>query len=167
MQRLWSPWRSKYIESFSERDDESDKRCVFCQKLSEEDDTKNLVVSRSDLSAIIMNIYPYNSGHLMVVPFKHANSLDELTRDEEMDIVQQIKLAVKILTSALHPDGFNIGVNLGRVAGAGIADHIHYHIVPRWEGDTNFMPVLADTKVISEDMSHTLVKLRKALAEIS
>ncbi|MGC8594858.1 MAG: HIT family protein [Candidatus Kryptoniota bacterium] len=165
MDRLWSPWRSKYIESFSEEDNGNGKPCVFCEKLSGEDDTGNLVVCRSELSAIIMNIYPYNSGHLMVVPFKHASSLDDLTNAEEMDIMQQIKTAVKILTSALHPDGFNIGVNLGRVAGAGIADHIHYHIVPRWEGDTNFMPVLADTKVISEDMSQTLVKLRKALSE--
>lgn len=167
MNRLWSPWRSKYIESFSERDNGSEKRCVFCDKLSEEDDTKNLIVCRSEFSAILMNIYPYNSGHLMVVPFKHASSLDELTNEEETDIMQQIKLAVKILSSSLHPDGFNIGINLGRVSGAGIADHIHYHIVPRWEGDTNFMPVLADTKVISEDMSNTLIKLRKALSEIN
>ncbi len=166
MERLWSPWRSKYIESFSERENGKEKVCVFCQKLAEHDDERNLIVYRSALSAIIMNIYPYNSGHLLIVPFAHKGTFEELTDDENADVMRQTRLAIKLLRLASHPDGFNFGANLGRVSGAGIAEHVHFHVVPRWEGDSNFMPVLADTKVISEDLYGTLRKLTDALATI-
>ncbi|MCL4510225.1 MAG: HIT domain-containing protein [Bacteroidetes bacterium] len=166
MERLWSPWRSKYIESFSERENGKEKVCVFCQKLAEHDDERNLIVYRSDLSAIIMNIYPYNSGHLLIVPFAHKGTFEELTDDENADVMRQTRLAIKLLRLASHPDGFNFGANLGRVSGAGIAEHVHFHVVPRWEGDSNFMPVLADTKVISEDLYGTLRKLTNALASV-
>ncbi len=164
MNRLWSPWRSKYIESFSPKENANQKVCVFCEKLAEHNDEENLIVYRSPLSAIMMNIYPYNSGHLMVVPFAHKSAFEDLTSQENVDVMDQAGLAMKLLRITSHPDGFNFGANLGRISGAGIDDHVHFHIVPRWSGDTNFMPVLADTKVISEDMQATLKKLTDALA---
>ncbi len=163
MERLWSPWRSKYIESFS-KENGKEKVCVFCEKLSGNHDEENLVVSRSELSAIIMNIYPYNSGHLMIVPFAHKSSFEELTDEENSDVMSQSRLAIRLLRVASHPDGFNFGANFGRVSGAGIDEHIHFHIVPRWNGDSNFMPVLADAKVISEGLQDTFRKLTEALA---
>lgn len=166
MERLWSPWRSKYIESFSEKQNGSEKRCVFCEKLSEKDDEKNLVIYRSPLSAIIMNIYPYNSGHLMIVPFAHKASFEELTEEEGHDVMKQTRLAMKLLRLTSNPDGFNFGANLGRVSGAGIDEHLHFHIVPRWSGDVNFMPVLADAKVISEGLEQTYKKLSEALLSL-
>lgn len=162
MERLWSPWRSKYIESFSEKQNGSEKTCVFCDKLSETDDEKNLIIARSSLCAIIMNIYPYNSGHLMIVPFAHKSSFEELTDEEHLDVMSQTRLAIRLLRLTSHPDGFNFGANLGRVSGAGIAEHVHFHIVPRWSGDVNFMPVLADAKVISEGLDQTYKKLTEA-----
>ncbi len=113
-----------------------------------------------------MNRYPYNSGHLMVVPYKHTSSLTRLTDDEHLEILHAIQRSLKALGSTVSPHGFNIGVNLGRASGAGIADHVHYHVVPRWTGDTNFMPVFADVKVISEDMKQTWRRLRKAMKDL-
>ncbi len=164
MDRLWSPWRSKYIESISEKGDGTQKECIFCEKFSERDDRQNFVVYRGTLSAIMMNIYPYNSGHLMVVPFAHKGSFEDLTDEENTDVMSQVRLAIKLLRMTCHPDGFNFGANLGKVSGAGIAEHVHFHIVPRWNGDTNFMTVLADTKIISEDLPDTFKKLTDALA---
>ncbi len=163
MEHLWSPWRSKYIESFSEKADGKGKSCVFCDKLSERDDEKNLIVCRSTLCAIVMNIYPYNSGHLMIVPFAHKGDFEDLTEEENIDVMRQTRLAIELLRLTSHPDGFNFGANLGRVSGAGIADHVHFHVVPRWSGDVNFMPVLADVKVISESLDQTYRKLTAAL----
>jgi ATP adenylyltransferase len=163
MERLWSPWRSKYIESFSEKHDGDEKTCVFCDKLAGNNDEKNLIVYRSSLCAIIMNIYPYNSGHLMIVPFAHKGTFEDLTDEENSDVMRQTGLAIRLLRLTSHPDGFNFGANLGRVSGAGIAEHVHFHVVPRWSGDVNFMPVLADAKVISEDLGKTYRKLTDAL----
>jgi len=165
MERLWSPWRSKYIASFADKDSGKTKGCVFCDMLAEKEDEKNLIVYRSPLSAVIMNIYPYNSGHLMVVPFAHKGSFEELTEEENADVMRQAQLSIKLLRLTSHPDGFNFGANLGRVSGAGIDDHVHFHIVPRWKGDVNFMPVLGDTKVISEDLHDTWKKLTDAAAK--
>ncbi len=166
MERLWSPWRSKYIESFSKKENGKENVCVFCEKLSEQDDEKNLIISRSALSAIIMNIYPYNSGHLMIVPFSHKSSFEDLTEEEGADVMRQSRVAIKLLRLTSHPEGFNFGANLGRVSGAGIYEHVHFHVVPRWNGDTNFMPVLADAKVISEGLEVTFKKLTEALASL-
>jgi ATP adenylyltransferase len=164
MQRLWSPWRSKYIESISEKNDGVTKKCIFCEKFSEQDDEKNLVVYRGTASAIVMNLYPYNSGHLMIVPFSHKGDFEELTDQENADVMVHVRLAIRLLRMTCHPDGFNFGANLGKVSGAGIAEHVHFHVVPRWNGDTNFMSVLDDTKVISEDMHETYRKFREALS---
>jgi ATP adenylyltransferase len=163
MERLWSPWRSKYIQSFSEKHEVKEGSCVFCDKLSENDDEKNLIVRRSSKCAIIMNIYPYNSGHVMIVPFAHKGVFEDLTEEEHLDVMSETRLAIQLLRMTSHPDGFNFGANLGRVSGAGIAEHVHFHVVPRWNGDVNFMPVLADAKVISEGLDQTYRKLTEAL----
>lgn len=158
MKNLWSPWRSKYIEFFSGKNES--KGCIFCNMLScnpSSDD--NLVVEIDENSMVVMNLYPYNNGHLMIVPKRHLSKFSELNDDELMECNKKLQLYEKILSELINPDGFNIGVNLGRVSGAGIDDHIHFHIVPRWNGDTNFMPVLGEVKVISQD----LLTLKKML----
>lgn len=166
MERLWSPWRSKYIESFSEKTEGKERVCVFCEKLAQNDDENNFVVYRSSLSAIIMNLFPYNSGHMLIVPYSHKATFEELTDEENVDVMRQTGLTIKLLGLTSHPEGFNFGANLGRVSGAGIADHVHFHVVPRWSGDVNFMPVLADAKVISEGLDQTYKKLTEALRSL-
>ncbi len=159
MEKLWSPWRSQYIETFKEEQKEALPGSLFTRILNENDDRKNYLLYRGKTAFIIMNLYPYNSGHLMIVPYNEARSLDELDSDTRLEMFSLLDLGIKALTDAIKPHGFNIGANLGRVAGAGIEDHIHFHIVPRWNGDTNFMPVLNDVKVISEEMGKTYDKL--------
>ncbi len=166
MERLWSPWRSKYIDSFSKKEEGKEHECVFCEKLAQKEDEKNYVVYRGPLAAIIMNIFPYNSGHMMVVPYSHKGSFEELTDDENLDVMRQTGLTIKLLRLTSNPEGFNFGANLGRISGAGIADHVHFHVVPRWNGDVNFMPVLADAKVISEGLDQTYKKLTGALRSL-
>ena len=164
MDRLWSPWRSQYIESFNEKKDEPEDFCLFCDVFeTPEKDEEKYVLYRGELCYVIMNLYPYNSGHLMVVPHRHLSSLTVMTDDEYLEIMRVIKKCSEALTKTMNPHGFNVGANIGRVSGAGIDHHIHFHIVPRWNGDTNFMPVLGDTKVISEEMSKTYRKLKKHL----
>ncbi len=163
MQRLWSPWRSAYIETFKKPARKGRRKLsLFARAARANDDEANLVVWRGKRCFVMMNKFPYNSGHLMVAPYRQTGRLEDLTPEELLEMMQTAQRAVKALTGVLHPHGFNLGMNLGRVGGAGIADHIHLHIVPRWNGDTNFMPVLADTKVISEDIRKTLEKLRKS-----
>ena len=159
MNHLWSPWRMTYIES--NKNDE----CVFCTAISEKDDEKNLIVFRGRLVFVILNRYPYTSGHLMVVPYRHTASLNDLdaeTRAELMDVTNQ---AAEVLKLAYNPQGFNLGMNIGEVAGAGIADHIHMHVVPRWGGDTNFMSSLADTRVLPETLADTYARVSSAWQE--
>ena len=171
MKRLWSPWRSQYIATFARepRRNRSVSRrrrdCVLCTAARARKDERKLVLWRGKHCFIIMNRYPYNSGHIMVVPYKHASSLTRLADDEHLEILHAIQRSLKALESTVSPHGFNIGVNLGRASGAGIDDHVHYHVVPRWSGDTNFMPVFADVKVISEDMKRTWRRLRKAMKD--
>ena len=162
MERLFSPWRSKYIESFSKSKDEKEE-CILCTAYQDRNDEERLIVARGKLCFVLMNLYPYNSGHLMVVPYRHVPSFMDLSDDEMMEIMSLIRTMIKKLQSVSHPEGFNIGSNIGRAAGAGIDQHIHFHIVPRWSGDTNFIPVLSDTKIISEDMKVTWKKLKEAL----
>ncbi len=163
MEKLFSPWRSQYIASFSQPSAQPGQ-CVLCIPRDPSVDDERLIVTRGRHSFVIMNLYPYNSGHLMIVPYRHTSTLEDLTEGESAEIMAFLKTLTRALKAVSHPDGFNIGSNIGRTAGAGIDQHLHFHIVPRWSGDTNFMPVLADTKMISEDMKETLVKLRKALA---
>ena len=164
MKRLWSPWRSKYIESFSKK--KRPKACIFCGAKEEPNVKERLIVWKGKECFILMNVFPYNSGHLLVVPYRHRASLQDLNDSESLDLMNGTKIAVALLKKVAHPEGFNVGANLGRVSGAGIEDHVHLHVVPRWRGDTNFLPVLSDTKLISEDIEKTYKKLRTAVKKI-
>jgi ATP adenylyltransferase len=165
MKNLWSPWRSQYIESFFEQT--ANKNCIFCEMFNQNiEDDKSLVVYKDDASLIALNLYPYNNGHLMIAPKKHTGDLLSLTKDDLRNIYEKIQLAAKALNSVMKPHGFNIGANIGKVAGAGIDDHIHFHIVPRWNGDSNFMPVLGEVKVISQDLLTTKLNLKKEIKNI-
>jgi ATP adenylyltransferase len=155
---LWAPWRLEYIA----QPDESEG-CVFClEAAGEVADDESLVVARGETAIALLNKYPYSSGHLMAAPRRHVGSFAELSDDETLEIHALARRALTALERLYGPDGFNLGWNLGRVAGAGIADHVHLHVVPRWSGDTNFMPVLADTKVIPEFLLETRDRLREA-----
>ena len=165
MNKLWSPWRSKYIDSFNTNDEPD--QCIFCEAMDQNiEDKKSLVVHKTDHTFTLLNLYPYNNGHLMVVPNRHIDEFSELTDDESVEIMQELKLAKSALTEIYNPQGFNVGANLGRASGAGIDEHLHFHIVPRWNGDTNFMPVLGEVKVISQDLIETKSKLLKAYAKL-
>ncbi len=157
MDRLWAPWRMEYLMS------ESADGCIFCDKPAENDDRKNLILLRTESSFIIMNAYPYNNGHLMIAPFKHAATLTELEPAERCDLIETVTRAEGILERAFAPQGMNMGINLGHCAGAGVPGHVHVHIVPRWEGDTNFMPVLGETRVIPELLLQTYDRLLEHL----
>ena len=151
MEHLWAPWRMVYIEQTRDKDE----KCVLCDKPREAQDKANLILFRGLFNFVIMNAFPYNSGHLLVAPFKHTaylSSLEAVALHEHIDLVSR---CADILKEVLKPAGFNIGLNLGRIAGAGIDRHLHSHIVPRWEGDTNFMPVLADTRVVNQAIANT------------
>jgi len=161
MQRMWSPWRSRYIDTFRSPKKKG-KESLFTSAAKARDDTKHLIVWRSPHCFVIMNRYPYNSGHLMIVPYRQLSDFQALTVEELADVMVTAQRAIRALERVMGPQGYNFGANLGRASGAGIDEHVHFHIVPRWNGDTNFMPVLADTKVISEDMKRTLKKLQKA-----
>jgi len=154
MEKLWSPWRMEYILS------EKAGVCILCQKPAQNDDAANHILYRGDKNYIILNKYPYNTGHLMIVPYRHLDSPEELTAGERHEHLDMVIRAIAVLRRELSPQGFNTGMNIGKVAGAGIADHIHTHIVPRWQGDTNFMPVIADTRVVPEALAETYRKLK-------
>jgi ATP adenylyltransferase len=155
-QQLWAPWRLEYIQS---ADDEPG--CIFCRAL-EGDDEETLVVLRGEHAFVLLNRFPYASGHLMVAPVRHLDNVGELTDEEVVAIHRLATAGMTALGELYAPQGFNLGWNLGRVAGAGIVDHVHLHVVPRWAGDTNFMPVLADVKVIPEHLSETRSRLAAA-----
>ncbi len=148
MERLWAPWRMKYIQGI----DRDDSECIFCVKPTEEDDRGSLILLRGEKAFVLMNLYPYNNGHLMVVPYLHTSNMADLDESTVSEIWGLCHRCVDVLGRALRAEGFNIGLNLGRVAGAGIDQHLHLHIVPRWNGDTNYMPVTGETKVISQSL---------------
>lgn len=161
MQQLWAPWRMPYIE-----EGERQPGCLFCNKVRENRDEDNYILYRAERCFVMMNLYPYNSGHLMVVPYQHVGRIEEIHPETGAELFQVVQLATNALQECMSPDGFNTGINQGKVSGAGVADHIHVHIVPRWNGDTNFMPVLADTKVMPELLSATASKLRPLFAQV-
>jgi ATP adenylyltransferase len=154
MERIWAPWRVQYIHM------NKPAGCIFCDKPKENKDTENLILYRGKLNFVIMNAFPYNPGHLMVVPFRHIGKLEDMTAEERNDHYENVSRAVGILREETQTGSFNIGMNLGRVAGAGIDDHIHTHIVPRWNGDNNFMPVIGETRVISESIEDIYKRLK-------
>jgi ATP adenylyltransferase len=146
MEQLWAPWRSELISAEKRSD------CIFCAFPAESRDRENLIVARSELSFVILNRFPYNNGHLMVIPRRHLAELTDLTVAESADLSALLQKSITILRRLMRPDGFNLGMNLGAAAGAGIAGHLHWHVVPRWSGDTNFMPVLGQTKVMIDHL---------------
>jgi ATP adenylyltransferase len=153
MQQLWAPWRITYITN------EKEDGCIFCNRQHDGDDQERLVLHRGKHTIVMLNKYPYNNGHLMVAPKRHVGSLEDLKPEEMNELMAAIRRCCVLLKKTLTPDGFNIGANLGTVAGAGIEDHIHFHVVPRWLGDTNFMPILAETRVIPEHLAETYNRL--------
>lgn len=160
--QLWAPWRLAYV--VKEPAPKTDDECFICRGLKEADDRKNLIVQRAARSVVLLNKFPYNNGHLLVAPLRHVGRLDELTSEELLEINEHVRSMVGVLEKRMSPDGFNIGVNLGRVAGAGLPGHIHWHIVPRWNGDTNFMPVVSDVKVIVQSLESLYELLASELA---
>ncbi|MDZ7373958.1 MAG: HIT domain-containing protein [candidate division KSB1 bacterium] len=145
---------------------EKSQGCIFCEKPGLGDDRRALIVHRGKTCFVILNLFPYNNGHLMVVPFRHVPSVEDLDESERCELMALLAKSIQVLRRAMNPHGFNIGANLGTVAGAGVADHVHFHIVPRWEGDTNFMPVVGQTKVIHEALERTWEKLVPLFGEI-
>jgi ATP adenylyltransferase len=163
LRRLYSPWRSAYIQTF--KGGKKSRGCLFCRIAKEKKDERNLVLWRGKHCYLVMNLYPYNSGHLMVVPYRHTADVGSLSDAANVEMMRAAVKGMDALAKASSPQGFNFGANLGRAAGAGIDEHVHFHIVPRWSGDTNFMPVLSDVKLISEDMKKTWRELKQAVRE--
>jgi ATP adenylyltransferase len=155
MKKIWAPWRSKFIY------ERKRTGCIFCQALKAKNDEKNLIIERSRYSFSMLNLYPYNNGHIMAAPKSHKSNLEKLTQDEITDLMSLVNKTTKLLKRELQPAGFNIGINIGKISGAGYPGHVHIHIVPRWEGDTNFMPVLSGSKVISESLYALYKRLKK------
>ncbi len=162
MDVMWAPWRMSYIMG----DEEEIKGCIFCELPKWKDDSKSLIVHRSEYCYVILNRYPYNNGHVMIVPNRHTHDFTALTEKELLDCQNVIQKTVKAFRKVYNPDAMNMGMNMGRPAGAGIEEHLHYHLLPRWNGDTNFMPVISGTKVISEALEQSYEKLSTALKEV-
>lgn len=160
MKRIWAPWRMEYITGSLRTED---SKCFLC--IDGADDEKALVVERDRNAFIVMNRYPYSNGHLMVVPVRHVGSLEDLSDEELLGMMRLVRRAVSVLKKVMNAQGLNIGINMGKAAGAGLEEHIHIHIVPRWVGDTNFMPVFGETRVISEHLLETYGRLKEGFAE--
>ncbi|MCA1959909.1 MAG: HIT domain-containing protein [Desulfomonile sp.] len=160
MERLYAPWRIDYILG-----KEREPGCIFCTKPADDNDDENLIVHRAEGAFTIMNKFPYNNGHLLVCPYRHVSDICELSPEENSLLIEEVTRAVKVLRSVMRPTGFNLGLNIGVDAGAGIDDHLHYHVVPRWRGDTNCLPVLADVRIISEHIRQTWKKLHTCFRE--
>ena len=154
MKVLWAPWRMAYILS-----DRKDQNCIFCPGEDRSQDAERLILFSGEQSLVMMNRFPYNNGHLLVAPVRHVAGLEELGSEEILDLLLTVRKSIGILKKAMKPEGFNVGLNLGHVAGAGIEEHIHFHIVPRWNGDTNYMTILDDVRVIPEHIQKTYEKL--------
>lgn len=160
MDRLWAPWRSEYIASSGSAEADSDA-CIFCKLHADTTkDEANFVLHRASQNFVVLNLYPYISGHLLIIPYQHIGELDAAPKDTTDELMDLTKRSQTALREVYQPEGFNVGMNLGRPAGAGVAEHIHIHVVPRWTGDTNFMKTIAATRVISEDLATTYQKLR-------
>ncbi|MDO9508629.1 MAG: HIT domain-containing protein [Thermovirgaceae bacterium] len=157
MDQMFAPWRMAYIDSADRQED-----CIFCDFPKENKDRERLILARGEKVFVILNAFPYNPGHLMVAPFRHEGEYEQLHEDEFVEMHRFGQRCVGVLKKAMNPQGFNMGINIGKIAGAGFAGHLHLHIVPRWNGDTNFMPVVGETKVLPETLHETWEKLKKA-----
>ncbi len=169
MDRLWAPWRMEFIldDSAKSGDEGGAPCCVLCELQKTDDGPGNLILCRGDLTFVVMNKYPYSNGHLMVVPLRHVGDFETLTGEEGSELFRMSQNCIAVLRKATKAHGFNVGLNLGKAAGAGIEPHLHLHIVPRWEGDHNFMPVLSDVRVIPEHIEATYETLRKVFLNFS
>lgn len=154
MKPLWAPWRMDYILS-----KEKEEYCIFCPGDDREQDKERLILHVGSHSMVMMNRFPYTNGHLLVAPVRHLPDLDQLSHKETLDLLLMVRRSVDVLKKAINPEGFNVGLNLGRVAGAGVEEHLHFHIVPRWNGDTNYMTVLGEVRVIPEHIIETYMRL--------
>jgi ATP adenylyltransferase len=161
MEFIWSPWRFQYMASLGAQD--SARQCVFCIGEDPSHDADRLVLHRGKLNFIILNLFPYTSGHLMIAPYELLSSIVNASTEQSAEMMDLSKMAVRALTETYRPEGFNIGMNLGHVAGAGVRDHFHLHVVPRWAGDANFMTITGETRVLPEELKTTFRKLQKAL----
>jgi ATP adenylyltransferase len=161
---MWAPWRMAYVAA--EHDEQYDgPACVFCRLPALEDDARSYILHRGQRCFVVLNLYPYNNGHLMVIPYAHVDTLRDVDEAAAAEMLQLVRRSQQVLTDAMGPQGFNIGINQGRAAGAGIADHIHMHVVPRWAGDTNFMPVLGDVRVMPQHLDDTYAALRGGFSQ--
>jgi len=159
MEKLWAPWRVEYIRN-------PGAGCFFCDGLRSKDDKKVFIVERGTKAFTIMNRFPYNNGHIMIAPVRHVGQIEQLDDEEILAVHRLMSRVLRALDYSMKPQGYNIGVNQGRVSGAGVVDHVHFHVVPRWQGDTNFMPILSETKVISEALMKTYEKIREGLSRL-
>ncbi|MEJ2568683.1 MAG: HIT domain-containing protein [candidate division WOR-3 bacterium] len=162
MKKIFAPWRYKYVKN------PNSEGCIFCRAASSDNDRKSGVLFRGKFSFVIMNKYPYNNGHIMIAPYKHTGNFGEINEDEMLEMSVIIQKWQKIIQKAMKPDGFNIGMNIGKIAGAGFENHLHYHIVPRWSGDTNFMPIIGETKIVPMSIDEAydiLLKVYKKITE--
>jgi ATP adenylyltransferase len=157
--RIWAPWRLRYVKDASKNDE-----CIFCTKPAAGDDRQNLIVHRGERCFVILNLFPYTNGHLMVAPFEHVGRLQEIAPDVSAEMFALAQTAMSRLEDVYHPEGFNLGVNQGRIAGAGVEGHIHLHVVPRWAGDNNYMPVIADTRVMPQSLEESYDALAGSFA---
>ncbi len=157
MKRIWSPWRMKYILNHDKQ-----KGCIFCNALARTDNEENLIIKRGDKAFVILNLYPYTSGHIMVAPMAHQPSLELLDPETRAEMMELVSQAIVILKQTYKPQAFNVGANIGEAAGAGEPGHVHLHIVPRWAGDTNFMSTLGETRVLPEELEQTYKRIRES-----
>jgi len=161
MNHIWSPWRMEYIENSNQEDG-----CIFCNAQEREDSAENLIAFRGERSYVILNRYPYTSGHLMVVPFEHQPNLEELDPQTRAEMMELTSRSMTVLRNVYNPQAFNMGANIGEAAGAGVKEHVHIHIVPRWAGDTNFMSAVGETRVLPEALEDTYERIRKGFQEL-
>ncbi|MFL3050802.1 MAG: HIT family protein [Candidatus Neomarinimicrobiota bacterium] len=161
MDRLWAPWRIEYIKA------EKEEGCIFCNKSNSSNDRESLILYRGNLCFVIINLYPYNNGHLMVVPYKHESDTLKIDMKTKLEILTLADKSIEILREQMNPNGFNFGANIGEAGGAGIVDHLHYHLVPRWNGDTNFMPIIGETKIVVQSLKEIYNNLRPEFDKIN
>ncbi len=162
MEILWTPWRMQYIKSTLEKSG----KCIFCE-LPKKDDEEALIVYRGKYNYIVLNAFPYNSGHVMIVPYRHVSSIEDMSDEELSETMKLLRMTLKVLREEYKPEGFNVGWNIGRAAGAGIPGHVHVHVVPRWAGDANFMTVTAGVKVLPEALNDTWKRLRRGFERLT
>ncbi len=165
MNKIYAPWRHNYVSKTTKSGDRerSQKECIFCKQFTANDDEKYFILKRFKKTAIVMNLYPYNSGHLMSLPFEHKSELFELSKDVRAELMETTNIAIETLKKVMKPNGFNIGINLGFAGGGGLPSHLHIHVLPRWDGDTNYLATIGETKVICSDFKKVYKDLKKEL----